>query len=74
MFRSDGLYDVVIVMGLNDDPPVPGQGSAIFMHIAREGYTPTEGCVALSREDMLRLLPAMAPETIVDVVLPKTAG
>ncbi|MBA4012954.1 MAG: hypothetical protein C0481_13885 [Phenylobacterium sp.] len=56
MWRDDEVYDLVCILAHNDDPPVPGLGSAIFMHLARPGYTPTEGCVALSREDMLELL------------------
>ena len=56
MWREDDVYDLVCVLAHNDDPPVPGLGSAIFMHLARPGYEPTEGCVALSREDMLELL------------------
>lgn len=56
MWREDDVYDLVCVLAHNDDPPVPGLGSAIFMHLARPGYAPTEGCVALSREDMLDLL------------------
>lgn len=58
MWREDDVYDLVCVLAHNDDPPVPGLGSAIFMHLAKPGYTPTEGCVALSREDMLELLAA----------------
>lgn len=58
MWREDGVYDIVVVLGHNDDPPVPGLGSAVFMHLARPGYAPTEGCVALEREDLLRLLAA----------------
>ncbi len=56
MWRDDPLYDIVVVLGHNDDPPVPGHGSAIFMHVAREGYLPTEGCVALKREDLEQVL------------------
>ena len=55
MWRADGLYDLVIVVGYNDDPPVPGRGSAIFVHAAAPGYAPTEGCVALERADLLAL-------------------
>ena len=46
----------MVILGHNDDPPVPGLGSAIFLHVAKDGYAPTEGCVALSREDLLALL------------------
>ncbi|ODT61842.1 MAG: hypothetical protein ABS77_08570 [Phenylobacterium sp. SCN 69-14] len=56
MWRQDDLYDLVCVLAHNDDPPVPGRGSAIFMHLARPDGGPTEGCVALSREDLLDLL------------------
>jgi L,D-peptidoglycan transpeptidase YkuD (ErfK/YbiS/YcfS/YnhG family) len=58
MWREDGLYDLVVVLGHNDDPPVAGMGSCIFLHLARPGYLPTEGCVAVSREDMEALLAA----------------
>ncbi len=56
LMRDDGLYDLILVLGYNDRPRIRGKGSAIFVHLAREGYTPTEGCVALSRRDLLALL------------------
>lgn len=56
LWREDNIYDVVVPVGYNDDPVVPGAGSAIFMHLAREGYTPTAGCIAFAREDMLTIL------------------
>lgn len=59
LWRDDGLYDVIVVLGHNDAPPVPGAGSAIFLHCWRED-TATEGCVAIAREALLDLLPALA--------------
>jgi L,D-peptidoglycan transpeptidase YkuD (ErfK/YbiS/YcfS/YnhG family) len=56
LWRADGLYDLVVPLGYNDDPVVPGKGSAIFLHVARADYGPTEGCVALARADLLALL------------------
>lgn len=58
LWRDDALYDVVIEVGYNDDPVEPGKGSAIFVHIARPDYGPTEGCVSLKHQDMLDLLQA----------------
>jgi L,D-peptidoglycan transpeptidase YkuD (ErfK/YbiS/YcfS/YnhG family) len=61
LWREDAIYDVIVELGWNDDPVVPGKGSAIFLHVARPGYAPTEGCVALALEDLLHLLRAVAP-------------
>ncbi|TXN62456.1 L,D-transpeptidase family protein, partial [Methylobacterium sp. WL18] len=63
MWRDDGLYDVVIDLDYNRAPIRKGRGSAIFLHIARDGYRPTEGCVALARADLLRLLGRLGPRT-----------
>ncbi|MDX2112675.1 MAG: L,D-transpeptidase family protein [Alphaproteobacteria bacterium] len=56
LWRGDGLYDVFVEIGYNDDPVVAGKGSAIFLHCATEDYQPTEGCVALAKNDLLKLL------------------
>jgi len=61
LFRDSNVYDVILVLGHNDDPPVPEMGSAIFLHIARDEYKPTQGCVAISRQDMLKILPKLKP-------------
>lgn len=58
LWRDDALYDVVVVLAHNDDPVVPGAGSAIFLHIARPDYGPTEGCIAVAREELLEILAA----------------
>lgn len=67
LFREDDVYDLVIPLGYNDEPPVPGLGSAIFMHIARPTYSPTEGCVALSKEDLLKVLETCDSETTIRI-------
>ncbi|ACK82719.1 L,D-transpeptidase family protein [Methylorubrum extorquens] len=63
LWRDDGLYDLVIDLDYNRGPIRPGRGSAIFLHIARSGYRPTEGCVALKPADLLRLLRRLGPGT-----------
>jgi L,D-peptidoglycan transpeptidase YkuD (ErfK/YbiS/YcfS/YnhG family) len=68
MWRDDGVYDVVVVLGHNDTPPQPGLGSAIFMHVARPGYVPTEGCIALALADLLEVLEKCEPDARVCVV------
>lgn len=61
--RTDHLYDLVVVLGYNDRPRIKGRGSAIFIHLARPGYTPTQGCIALTRRDLLLLLEHAPPGT-----------
>jgi L,D-peptidoglycan transpeptidase YkuD (ErfK/YbiS/YcfS/YnhG family) len=67
LWRDDGIYDIVVVLGHNDDPPVAGLGSAIFLHIARPDYPPTQGCVAVAREDLEALLAAAEPGDAVEI-------
>jgi L,D-peptidoglycan transpeptidase YkuD (ErfK/YbiS/YcfS/YnhG family) len=61
MWRADHLYDLVVVLGYNDDPVVPGKGSAIFLHLARPDFSATHGCVALSRDDALAAIAQLQP-------------
>lgn len=56
LWHEDRLYDVIVILGYNDAPPIAGQGSAIFLHVAGPGYPPTEGCVALAVADLLMVL------------------
>jgi L,D-peptidoglycan transpeptidase YkuD (ErfK/YbiS/YcfS/YnhG family) len=56
LWRRDEVYDVLAVLGWNDAPVVRKRGSAIFLHVARPDYAPTEGCVALALPDLSRLL------------------
>jgi len=61
LWREDGLYDLIVVLGHNDSPVVRGAGSAIFLHVARDDYGPTQGCVALAKTDLLALIARASP-------------
>ena len=67
LWRDDHVYDLIGVLAHNDDPPVPGMGSAIFLHLAREDYSGTEGCVALARADLEALLAMAQPGDAVGI-------
>ena len=60
LWRQDGAYDIIVVLGYNDAPVRPHRGSAIFFHCLARGQTETAGCVAVQREEMLEIL-AMLP-------------
>lgn len=67
LWREDELYDVAVILAHNDDPPVPGLGSAIFLHCAKPDYPPTQGCVALAKGDLLELLTLAKPGDAIEV-------
>jgi L,D-peptidoglycan transpeptidase YkuD (ErfK/YbiS/YcfS/YnhG family) len=63
LWRDDGLYDLFVEIDHNARPRVAGRGSAVFIHVARPGFAPTAGCVALKRDDLRRLVRLMTPKT-----------
>lgn len=67
LWRDDSLYDLIVPMGYNDDPVVAGRGSCIFMHVAKEGYLPTAGCVALHHADLLQILSEISPDSKIEI-------
>lgn len=67
LWREDDLYDIVVDLGWNRGPVRKGGGSAIFLHIARPGFQPTEGCVAVSRGTLVRLLGRLGRATRLEV-------
>ncbi len=69
LWRDDGCYDLIAVIGYNDAPPVPGAGSAIFLHVAAHDFSPTDGCVALTHPDLKELLAACGPGIYISIAL-----
>ncbi|MGO2959142.1 MAG: L,D-transpeptidase family protein [Acetobacter sp.] len=65
LWRDDDVYDIIVVIGYNDDPVQAGRGSAIFMHKQRPDRSPTEGCVALSESDLLAVLASQATHILI---------
>jgi L,D-peptidoglycan transpeptidase YkuD (ErfK/YbiS/YcfS/YnhG family) len=63
LWRDDRLYDLIIELDHNCRPRVTGRGSAVFVHVARPGFAPTAGCVALQANALKRLLPRLGPHT-----------
>lgn len=69
LWREDGVYDLIIELGYNDAPVQAGRGSAIFLHVARPDFAPTEGCVALARTDLLEVLRFCSRESVLEIAL-----
>jgi len=67
LWRADGLYDIIVILGHNDDPVVPGLGSAIFLHLAGADFRPTDGCIALALDDLRAVLAGVGPGVCLEV-------
>jgi L,D-peptidoglycan transpeptidase YkuD (ErfK/YbiS/YcfS/YnhG family) len=65
LWRDDAIYDIIGVLGWNDHPIRPNLGSAIFLHIARPDFAPTDGCIALASDDLRRVLSIGLTEIVV---------
>jgi L,D-peptidoglycan transpeptidase YkuD (ErfK/YbiS/YcfS/YnhG family) len=61
--REDHLYDFIVEIDHNAGPRIVGRGSAVFLHLARPNFSPTAGCVSMTKSAMLRLLRRMGPQT-----------
>jgi len=61
--RDDHLYDFIVEIDHNSSPRIAGRGSAVFLHLARENFSPTAGCVSMTKGAMLRLLQRLGPQT-----------
>ncbi|MGY9006045.1 MAG: L,D-transpeptidase family protein [Alphaproteobacteria bacterium] len=72
MWRADGLYDLVVIIGHNDDPPIKNAGSAIFIHVSKKDEStsqvlPTEGCIALEKKLLVELIEAARPNDDIEI-------
>lgn len=67
LWRTDGIYDLLVVVGYNMNPTQPGAGSAIFLHIARPDFSPTDGCVAVSRSVLLELINVLGTDSTLTI-------
>jgi L,D-peptidoglycan transpeptidase YkuD (ErfK/YbiS/YcfS/YnhG family) len=63
LWRADRLYDFIIELDHNTRPRIAGRGSAVFVHVARPGFSPTAGCIALTAGALRRLLAQTGPRT-----------
>lgn len=67
LWRDDPLYDLLVILDYNLIAPIPGRGSAIFLHLAAPGFSPTAGCIAVTELAMRRILARSGPATVLDI-------
>ena len=68
LYRKDHIYDIVVILNYNMDPVVKKRGSAIFMHITKKNYLKTLGCIALKKNDLLKILNKVKKDNIIKII------
>ena len=63
LFRNDRIYDLMIVLNYNMSPVIKNKGSAIFIHIAKNNYNKTKGCIALKKKDLIEIVTKIKRDT-----------
>jgi L,D-peptidoglycan transpeptidase YkuD (ErfK/YbiS/YcfS/YnhG family) len=67
LYRSDNLYDLIVVLSYNTNPIIKNKGSAIFMHIAKASYTRTKGCISLKKEHLIKIISKIKKNTKIKI-------
>jgi len=67
LYRSDYQYDLVLVLNYNMNPVIKNKGSAIFIHIAKQEYKPTNGCIGLKKKDLFYLLRKIKKNVVISI-------
>jgi L,D-peptidoglycan transpeptidase YkuD (ErfK/YbiS/YcfS/YnhG family) len=67
LYRKDDVYDLIVVLDYNFKPVIKNKGSAIFIHVT-DKYKPTQGCIALNKEDLIKLLSLIKKNTKVKII------
>ena len=68
LYRKDNIYDLILVLNYNMNPVKKNKGSAIFIHVAKKKMTPTKGCVAVNKIELLKLLKLIKKKTLIKII------
>ena len=71
LFKKENIYDIIIVLNYNMNPIKKNKGSAIFIHVAKNNFEKTEGCVAVRKQQLLKIIKEVKPNTKVKISLQK---
>ena len=67
LYRTDNTYDLILVLDFNSNPVIKNKGSAIFIHVAKNNYKSTAGCIALKKRDLIKVIKIITTKTIVKI-------
>ena len=68
LYRRENIYDIILVLNFNMNPVKKNKGSAIFIHVAKKNFQPTQGCIALNKSELIKLLRSIKKNTVVKII------
>ena len=68
LYRSENIYDIILVLNFNMNPVKKNKGSAIFIHVAKKNFQPTQGCIALNKSELIKLVKSIKKNTAVKII------
>ena len=68
LYRSENIYDIILVLNFNMNPVKKNKGSAIFIHVAKKNFQPTQGCIALDKSELIKLVKSIKINTVVKII------
>ncbi len=68
LYRSDNIYDIIIVLNFNMSPVKKNKGSAIFIHVAKNKFSSTKGCIALKKNELKKMIKFLTKTTLVKII------
>ena len=68
LYRDDDLYDIVCIIDYNLKPIIKGRGSAIFLHVASDNYSPTQGCIAVKKDELIKIAVNLEKKSSIEIV------
>ena len=71
LFKKENIYDIILVLNYNMNPIKKNRGSAIFIHVANNNFKKTEGCVAIKKISLIKLIKKISLYTKVKISLQK---
>ena len=67
LFRKENVYDIILILNYNMNPVKKNKGSAIFIHVAKNNFKKTKGCVAIKKINLIKLIKEISPNTKVKI-------
>ena len=67
LYKKENIYDILLVLNFNMNPIKKNKGSAIFIHVAKRNYKKTEGCVALKKTHLLKVVKNLRKNTKIKI-------